>query len=232
MGNGFKIRIVAYWAIIVSLCFGTASAGTVLPSDPAAMAGWTGTQTYNVTVAIFILDAEVDFAVYAPGAFSTSSALGFPADPSGGEHFVYAYQVTRTGGNVALSELSVGFLDFAPQGDGINDLELPTNIGFVDGFASPDVDPVSNFSPDNNPETIKESAFYEFSLASLNDTTDILIYTSPFAPEWDRGTVKGGAVGNFQALPSPMPEPGTCVLGVLGMVLLITWRLRRPRRPC
>ncbi len=230
MGSVFKI--MTCWAVIVSFCFGTASAGTVLPGDPAAMAGWTGTQTFGVTMFTFVLDAEVDYAVYAPGAFSTSAALGFPADPSGGEHFVYAYQVANTGGNVALSALSVGFLDLAPEGDGIDDLELPTNIGFVNGFASPDVDPVLNFSPDNNPLTIKESAFYQFSLASLNDTTDILIYTSPFGPEWDRGSMTGGPLVNFQQLPSPVPEPGTFVLGVLGMVLLITLRLRRPSRPC
>ena len=229
---GRVVNLVTCWAAVVSLCIGTASAGTVLPSDPAAMAGWTGTQTFSETLFTFTLDAEVDFAVYAPGAFNTSSALGFPADPSGGADWVYAYQVFNTGGNVAPSLLSVGFLDLAPEGDGVDDLELPTNIGFVDGFASPDVDPVLNFSPDNNPLTIKESAVYEFTLPSLDDTTDILIYTSPFGPEWDRGSVRGGALINFQQLPSPVPEPGTFVLGVLGMALLLTWRLRRSRRPC
>ena len=229
---GRVVNQVTCWAVFVSFCMGTASAGTVLPSDPAAMAGWMGTQTFSETMVTFTLDAEVDFAVYAPGAFSTSSALGFPTDPSGGAHFVYSYQVANTGGNVALSALSVGFLDFAPEGDGVDDLELPTNIGFVDGFASPDVDPVLNFSPDNNPLTIKESAVYQFSLASLDDTTDILIYTSPFGPEWDRGSITGGPLFNFQQLPSPVPEPGTFVLGVLGMALLLTWRLRRSRRPC
>ena len=231
MGRAVIVKVAASWLILAVCCLGTADAGGILPGDPAALPAWQGTQAFSSLFPGFSYDADVDFAVYAPSTFSTSLALGFPLDPSGGSHYVYAYQATKTGGNVPISLLSIGFQDLAPEGDGIDDLELPDNIGFLAGFSSPAAAPTPNFNPDNLPATTKTSAFYEFSLAAVNDMTDILLYTSPFGPEWDRSSVAGGPLINFQALPSPeAPEPGTLTLGILAMVMFMACRVWRRRR--
>src|SRR5262245_48184350 len=79
---------------VVVLTATTALAGPLF-ADPAALPGWTGSSGFVGANGGFKLNANVEFAVYAPGAFGTSAALGFPggADPSGGTQFVYAYEI-------------------------------------------------------------------------------------------------------------------------------------------
>jgi hypothetical protein len=222
-----KALFVAACCSIAVMLIGPASAGT-LATDPASILGWQGTRSFSASAATVVLSADVDYAVYAPGDFSGSAALGNPADPSGGLHYVYAYQAFNNveGGNRPVSQFSVGFLDLAPEGDGNDDAEFPENIGFVDGFSSPDLDPVSSFSPDSNPQTIKEAAGWGFQNGGLQpagDNSDILIYTSPFGPEWDRASILGGGLSNFQPLPSPVPEPTTFVLSLFAMTSLLVY---------
>jgi hypothetical protein len=217
--------------VALTFCAHAAVAGP-LPGDDAAMAGWQGSQLFEQIVAVPgapRLTANVEYAVYAPGAFAGSTDLGNPADPSDGTQYVFAYQVfSEQVGNRPVEQLSVGFLDLPPEGDGIDDDEQPQNIGFVDGFASPDADPVAAF---NQPGLVIEAANWQFPSGlqpGTVDRSDILIYTSPFGPEWDRGSVVGGGLGNSQRLPSPVPEPTVIGLALLaGACLLLCQRVRR-----
>ncbi len=226
-----KAVILCVISISLTILYAVGASAGVLATDPAALPAWQGTQLFQQTVFTLNLKANVDFAVYSPGAFSGSAALGNPADPSGGNDYVYAYQVLNDqGGNVSVTQLSVGFLDLPPNGDGVDDAEVPQNIGFVDGFASPDVDPSSSFNPNNNPNVLKQAA--DWALAGLDpstsDTSDVLFFTSPYGPEWDNGSILGGGLGATNALPSPVPEPATFVLGLLAVCLAaVGWAKRR-----
>ncbi|MFV2074191.1 MAG: hypothetical protein ACC742_16305, partial [Thermoanaerobaculales bacterium] len=185
------VTLVLILAAVWMLGVNSGGAG-VLATDPAAMGAWQGTRLFDQTVFTVNLKANVDYAVYAPGSFSNSAVLGNPADPSNGSQYVYAYQVLNDqDGNRPVTQLSVGFLDMPPEGNSIDDAEVPENIGFVDGFASLDVDPDSSFNPDNDALTTKQAANWAFAGTGLepgtSDLSDILIYTSPHGPEWDAG---------------------------------------------
>ena len=223
MGKAVIVLISA--TAILACCVHGAFAGP-LPTDPVAMPAWRGTENFNNFIVIpdisdIILDANVDYAVYAPGTFSTSAALGNPTDPSDGTQFVYAYQVfANPNGNRPVEFFSVGFLDAV---DGVDELEQPQNIGFLSGLADPPSAPVSGFSPDNAPETVKLSALWEFPInggldPAIPANSDVLFYTSPFGPEWDVASVQGGGLSASESLPSPIgiiPEPATLALALL-----------------
>src|SRR5262245_23020689 len=74
---------------VLCLIAGSAAAGPLV-GDPAAMLGWSGNKNFNNPGKI---QADVNYAVYAPGQFSLSAALGNPFDPSGGTDYVYAYEI-------------------------------------------------------------------------------------------------------------------------------------------
>ncbi|OHB79535.1 MAG: hypothetical protein A2W31_07210 [Planctomycetes bacterium RBG_16_64_10] len=238
-----KVILVVIVALMaVAYCSQEILAGP-LPSDPAALAPWQGTQSFLATLVIPdipvppivipdpTLRADVEFAVYAPGSFSTSAALGNPADPSGGEQYVYAYQVFNlpttnpAQRGVPISELSVGFLDLPPQGDGVNDDEQPQNIGFLPGFGLPDAAPTAAF---NQTGSDIEAANWRFEVelppANTSSWSTVLIYTSPFGPEWDRGSLLGGGMSDKQRLPSPTPEPATLALALLAGACLVLYQ--------
>jgi hypothetical protein len=49
-------------------------------------------------------------------------------------------------------------------------------------------------------------------------TSDVLFFASPFAPEWDSATA-GGQYRKSMTLPSPTPEPATLSLLLAGFLL-------------
>jgi hypothetical protein len=62
-----------------------------------------------------------------------------------------------------------------------------------------------------------------------NNHSDILYFTSPFAPQLFISSISGGstAIATNQ-LPSPIPEPSTAILAAIGFVsLLLVRRLRK-----
>jgi hypothetical protein len=231
MGKAVIVLISA--TAILACCVHGAVAGP-LPTDPVAMSAWQGTENFNNFVVLpdisdIILDANVDYAVYAPGTFSTSAALGNPTDPSGGTQYVYAYQAfANPNGNRPVATLTVGFTDAV---DGNDEAEQPQNIGFLPGLADPPSAPVPAFSPDNNPETVKLSALWEFPInggldPALPANSDVLIYTSPFGPEWDVASVQGGGLSSSESLPSPIgiPEPAALVLALLAAAAMVFYQ--------
>ena len=102
----FKITSGCLAMVLLLLLAATASASHI-DNDTAAM--MTGHVTYQ-SADLTTINAEVDYAVYAPGTFSTSAMLGNPADPSAGQDFIYAYEI-RNSGTASVTKLSVG-LDY------------------------------------------------------------------------------------------------------------------------
>ena len=196
-------------AAIVLAVSGTALAGT-LASDGNATAQ--GTEVFSATVPGFpelgSLEAVVEYAVYSPGDFDTSFPGG---DPSGGSDYVYAYQMFNTGPN-ELDQLTVG-LD---AGDDA------TFIGVID-------DTVGDVGVNPNPSGVTfQGTVPNFTSAKWTYNPDpgvpnggksrILFFTSPNSPELDSATVLAGSIADTQQLPSPVPEPTTLALAMLGLI--------------
>jgi hypothetical protein len=190
-----------------------------LPVDPFGLDGgvpttWQGTQAYFAPAPVGggQLKADVDFAVFAPGQFGLS--YGGAADPSGGAHYVYAYQVHNTAPG-AVGDRSISMMTVGLDGN-----ESPAGIGFVlAGGLAPSS---ASFIPAGPPHT---SAGWSFTGALLAPTmtSEILIFTSPHGPEFDTASLLGG-INNTQMLPSPVPEPTSVVLFILGAAALLAVR--------
>ncbi len=201
----------------------------LLPTDPNAMALWQGTQLFTKTQTIpgigtFTAKAEIDFAVYAPGQFDLSAALGLPAalDPSNGTEYVYAYEVHNDPtANVPLAQFSVGITKY----------NVPTNSDHIgqdpsttDGGQPPDT---QRFNPVPGDPT---SALWFFTSTNLipGSSSDILFFTSPYGPTMHTSSVLGSVTATAN-LPSPAPEPGTIALAGIGFVCLLAARRFRRR---
>lgn len=192
---------------------GTAKAG-LLTSDSAAYDGWQGTEPFSF---LGILNADVDYAVYAPGHFHQSLALGYPTDPSGGTQYVYAYQIlNNTGGSEAVSNLSVGLTGALPDDQG-GDKQV-SNIGWISPYGG-EVQPSDGRTNGGPPP---QDVIWDLNLP-VPDLSSILIYTSPFPPEMDSATLQGGPSAQG-TLPSPVPEPASGVLLCAAIAVLAAVR--------
>ena len=191
-----------------------------LNGDPNAYddgsTNWTGVVQFKAVAFNMFLEwaADIEYCVYAPGNFG----LSFPGqDPSAGQEFVYAYQIFNNldpyptspplwnGDKGHINAFSVGIND----GD-----EQAGNDGFV---ADVNVDPSSH-------SLSGSSVFFGFAGASQLDygeISDVLIFTSPFVPEWDNATASG-VFPDTKSLPSPAPEPATMGLLIMGLAMLWT----------
>lgn len=191
-----------------------------LPTDPNALPSWQGSTLFSDSNGGFNLVVNVEYAVYAPGQFSASAALGLPADPSGGVDYVYAYQALNDANlsTTNLINLSVGLTPGAiPTGS--------TNIAFVPGFGlNPNVD---QFVPAGDPKT---SARYTWASPLLNPglNSTVVFFTSPYGPHLVLSSITGGhATLDSTALPSPVPEPSVFVLAATAAACLFGVKLSR-----
>jgi hypothetical protein len=226
MRNVARIFFGACAMVASCLAASSALAGP-LPTDPAALAAWQGTTSFSFTnpVTLRVLETDVEFAVYAPGQFSSSAALGLPVLPLGAvNHYVYAYQVYNNLnglGDVDVTQFSVGFQDLI---DGSDDLEMPANASFLPGFGT------NPGPPSLGPPALPTSVVWTWN-PPLDDATmqfsTILYYTSPFAPELDTATVNGTVAATTRPMPSPLPEPSSVVLALFGFAALIFGYRRR-----
>jgi len=205
---------------LVSLA-GFAIAGP-LPTDPNALAAWRGSTLFTNGGS---LKVDVEYAVYAPGQFDTSAALGFPShvpvDPSGGTQYVYAYELfNNVGGTFVDLNLSVGVaVGGIPNGS----TNITNDPGTPEGGVPPNH---SEFIPGSDPEQAAKWS-YDSGLA-VGAHSDILLFTSPFGPQFFQSSMQGGhATVASSQLPSPVPEPAGVVLAVIGAAmvsLLARWR--------
>ena len=58
---------------------------------------------------------------------------------------------------------------------------------------------------------------------NYGDTSDVLLFTSPYAPEWDFATLSGHYLV-IRQLPSPTPEPATLGLLIIGGLAMLRRR--------
>jgi len=201
--------IVVVSAMAVLLAAAVAEAG-LLRDDPNAMDGWQGTRRFTASDSAHTLEVDVDFAVYAPGDF------GGGYDPSGATEYLYAYEILNTvnSDSVEVSSFTVG-LETASQAGNMGTDGGPPG---VPGGVSPAFYGITG-----------SSAVWSFLFDQIGYGEDsvTLIYTSPFAPQWLTASVHDGGLSDKQSLPSPMPEPATVALLMVGGVGMVLLRRRR-----
>jgi len=164
--------------------------------------------------------------------FGTSVALGLPGavDPSGGTDYVYAYEVfnqavvppvpnpDKLGGDSLVTNLSVALVSGAiPAGSTrVGNYSFAPELGVIPGL--------SRFVPLGDPKTQANWVFGNPTL-SAGLHSDILFFTSPYAPRYIVSSIIGGNATSASAiLPTPIPEPATLSLAALGLLGLLLWR--------
>jgi hypothetical protein len=224
---GFPVGIAIFLALFPLLFSTPVEAGIISGDTNAISSTWTGTlHAAGVVTLGKQLVADIDYAVYAPGKFN----LSFPGlDPSNNSQYVYAYQIYNNA-NPPSSDLGVSIFSVALEGN-----ESPANIEEIStgktsfpAFATAGSPPVSTSATwsYNSTNRITPSA-----------NSKILLFTSPYAPEWDFCTLTGFSGSYYQSpanpqqgagMPSPVPEPCTFIL--LGMasfgLFACAWRKR------
>lgn len=188
-----RIGVLGLAATAVMLGGQTAEAGLLAANSGAAIPAFTGTQFFDDDFFGFTVSANVDYAVFAPGTFPF-------ADPSGGNDYVYAYQIDN---------LDTDIVQFTVGVDG--DETLGSIGSIVDGGSN---NPTAALYVGAGPS----SAAWDFSGFSSGQTSDILFFTAAEAPELDSSTVSA-QWANTHDLPSPAPEPASLSLLALGAVL-------------
>jgi hypothetical protein len=205
--------VVTVMAVLVGL--GGTAAASPLWSDPNAMSAWRGTKGFYDVGSGATLDVDVEYAVYAPGNYGLSGT-----DPSGGAHYVYAYQVFNDLlGNVPVSSFSVGLDPTA----NVASIGSDAGSGTTPGGTAPTASAFSGTPP--------TSACWYFFLNTIdpsptNEYSTVLLFTSPYGPQWAPGSLLDSGLSDRHDLPSPMPEPATLALMALGGVGML---LRRKR---
>lgn len=225
-------------AALLSLFIAQVAVAGPLYGDPAALISGSATFSGNNGLPVPLthtIHAQVEYAVYSPGTFSTSDAahLNFPADISAGTQFIYAYEVFNDGTDATVTSLSVGLFSggVADTATLINHLSDPQDPPGQAPFQW-------NFNPSASGSP-KTSAVWQFDLAvpavAVGQHSDILIFASPNMPDFKVSSIIGEfATGASAPLPSPVtpiPEPGTLLLAAGAVVgLLATRFLKRQRR--
>jgi hypothetical protein len=173
------------------------------------------------------LAAEVDWAVFAPGSFQqylNSQAIA-QVDPSGPGEVVYAYQIASvTFATPGIDTLSVG-------------IDTPDTRGIVLAPAFIPTGAATEKSPNSGGDNTTSMVwFFNGSELDPGDTSSILVFSSPNAPEFDFLQVSSGLAGPVVSplVGSPsnlifVPEPAALLLGLIGGVALLTARWRSHR---
>ena len=209
----------------------------VLPSDPNAMAGWRGSVSlYDFVGARTIIYSRLRWIMrsYAPGKFDLSFAA---SDPSNGAGYVYAYQFFDAASPTSteiIRTFSVGL-----EGD-----EQVANQGQL--ASPPGPAGIASKTPGfTNPYPTSAVWTYSSALGYVqpSQNSEILFFTSPFAPEWDFTSVttlhgigaqtpaSGVIPTKGNAVPSPTPEPAGLLLlataaGLIGLLGVVRRRCR------
>jgi hypothetical protein len=204
--KNFK-SVVIFISVLVCVC---ANALPVpLLGDPAAIPGWTNTTQFNLTNGTSILNVTVEYAVFAAGSYTGN-------DISGGNDFIYAYQIFNngTGSSLPASTVAVDFFSV-----GISMGSSMGTVGIDAGYGTPSgVNPMAFNFP--------QSAGYIFPLplSALNQGQHsmVLLFSSVHAPMAGFGTISGGGLSGMGMLPAPslVPEPATMALLIPAILVL------------
>jgi hypothetical protein len=206
------------------------SANGSLVTDPYGMNGgspgqWQNTVRFESSPKR--VSVNVEYCVYAPGQFGLSFS---GEDPTGGTDYVYAYQIFNTvsphpypSDKAPVRSFSVGVDQVKDQVANLSYLVDDPNHKYPTGVVLGLDSARWNFEDPNDVE-------YGY-------VSDILFYTSPFAPyttldpNKHKATVRGPSIylkTIVDVLPTPAPEPAT--VGLLGAGLFVlTQRARRKK---
>jgi hypothetical protein len=174
---------------------------------------WHGTVLVSGAAFGDTIMAEVDWAAFGPDGFQqylNSQAIA-QVDPSGPGEVAYVYQITSvTSANPGVDTLTVGI----EAADGRGGVSAPA---FVPTGAATEKSPASG--GDN---TTSMAWFFAGSELVPGDVSSLLIFTSPFAPEFDflqaNSGLAGPAVSPLVASPSNrpfIPEPASLLMALV-----------------
>jgi hypothetical protein len=218
-------------AVLASLSIGLpTNAGTLATTNRALNDGfgpdagrWHG--TVDIMGAAFgdTLIAQVDWAAFAPGQFQLFLGdNGYAgADPSGPGEVLYVYQITSvTNANPGVDTLTVG----VDPTDGRGLVSAPSYLSL--GLAT---EKAPTSGADN---TTSMDWFFNGAELQVGDTSGLLMFSSPFAPEYDFLQVNSGLAGPvvspLVASPSDrsynVPEPTTAALALACTAALLGTR--------
>ncbi len=182
-----------------------AQAGLLAANSGGALPGFTGTQFFDDNFFGFTVSSNVDYAVFAPGAFGAA----FPGqDPSSGSDYVYAYQIDNLDTNI--TKFTVGL-----DGD-----ETLGSIGSIPDIGA--VPPSAALYVGAGPT----SAAWDFTALGTGLSSSLLFFTSAQAPELHSSTIAADW-SNSHDLPSPLPEPATLSLLAIGTGIMCVGKRRR-----
>lgn len=191
-------------AAALALTCGTTVFAGPLASDALALAGFKGTQHFDVMNMAGHLKVDVDFAVYAPGSYGPSGGV----DPSGGTQYVYAYQAfNNVGGTTDLLTITIGY---------------DSGVATVANAGNDGTHPLAGGVPADMNDIGTDSilAIWFAGLAVGNRST-VFLYTSPQGPGYASASAESPGLSSQLTLPSPVPEPATLsLLGLAGLGLI------------
>lgn len=169
--------------------------------------------------------ADVDWAAFEHGDFQlylNSQGIA-QADPSAAGEVVYVYQISSvTSASPGIDTLTVG----VDPGDGRGTVSAPSFV--------PTGLPISKSPTGGGDNTTSMAWFFDGSELLVNDVSDLLVFTSPFLPEFDFLQVNSGLAGPAVSPlvasigDRPVPEPSSLVLGLLASLGLFS-RARKYR---
>lgn len=188
---------------------------------------WHGTVNVAGAASGDTLVAEVDWAAFGPGKFQLFlNDNGYAgADPSGANEVLYVYQIVSvTAATPGIDTLTVG-VDAA---DGRGASAAPSDVVHVGGVNSP---------ASGGDNTTSMAWFFNGNELQVGDSSSLLVFSSPFAPEFDFLQVNSGLAGPpvspLVASPSDrlfqfdIPEPSSLVLVLACAVATICARKSR-----
>ena len=179
-----------------------------MPLNGDSSASTSGLMNVQAAEATGQLDANIEYAVYAPGNYPGN-------DPSSGNEWVYAYQAfNNSTGSVELSQLSVGRL----SGSTVN------NVGHDSTYGTLSASQVPTLMLETS-----SSVVWNFlsSLINPGEFSDVLLFTSPNSWSTGPGSVQNGGLSQTTTLPTPVPEPATMLILSLGSMAMVGMRRRR-----
>ena len=206
-------RLAGLVSMVVFLAVGGIAQADLLTGIGGGIAEYTGSIEKTYDEGDDTLATHIDFAVYAPGVFPEVD------DPSPGNEYVYAYQITNMeASTVPATAFSVGHEPGA----------VLNNDGYIQDLGSGEVEPDIYGVGSSSIQWIW--ALLGGEEIDPTERSSILLYTSPDGPMWDTATILNGGVptpvGN---LPSPTPEPATLGLMGVGLAFAVYTRVRRRR---
>lgn len=225
--------LLGIFIVSIAVVFATgpypAQASSLLTTGQA-FGGWQGTQHYTGALLSDTLDADVEYAVFAPGKFQNfldENSIVYN-DPTAGGEYIYAYQIVNIDPNTTpVTTFTVG----------MNGNESPGNTGVTYVPAATDYGTYP-YQPTQDPGAtgggpgVSTSAVWPTATGSPytpGEVSAILFYSSPQVPELGLSTVLAGFAGEFplNSMPNPVPEPATLFLGLAAGIGLAMRRRSR-----